>query len=1107
MGKKYKTCLLPSIALLAVALSHAQSPDVFESPPQPYHPKTWMHALNGNISKAGFTKDFEAMADAGIGGAIFFSIDRGDQAKGPITFGTEAYWDAMVHAAAEAERVGIEFGLHNCDGWSSSGGTWITPELSMKRITWSESLVSGDSPFLPPAPGHSLGFYRDIAVLAWPAHESAQENPFDRAHITSSSPDQDASVIRNGDWDSTLDLNESNASKRWIQIDLEEPATLRALNLEAKGPRFCEGELLISNDGTNFTPVKRFGTKLIANYDVYSMAPVFDAAATAKHFRITFSHPLAIKRLELWSDPRFPDWIATNAMARGPLKPTLTTDKDAIIPLDSIRVLNRGEIPPQGISLPKGKWHVARFGYTSTGAINKPATPEGEGLECDKLSADILRFHFNQYVGRVAKMAQDRGIKGLRYSEIDSYEAGGQNWTENLDAAFEERFGYDLISWFPLVTGRVVESPRHAAAVLHEFRKLIADLMAENYFDAFTELCNEYGLESYIEPYGFGPFEELRIGAKADRVMGEFWVKEGDYRGRIPSAVSSGRIYGKKVISAEAFTSLSEVNWRGHPYHFKPFGDHIWAKGINEMTFHRFAHQPNTHIVPGMTMSSIGSHIDRTQTWWSNGGKAWFSYLTRGSYLLQQGVPESDILIHLGDQSPQGIQNGNFTNIPHGFRYDYVNTDVLVNRMTVRDGWLTLPEGTRYRALYLHDSEYIRLATLRRLAELVIEGATLISQKPLAPIGFSEWQHQVEFNKLLSVLWGDSTESIRRVGKGLVATLPITDATAQLGYEEDLRFDGAPIEYFSHRKIGDNELYYIYNDKAEFRTVEIDLRNGDGSPELWHIDTGTIEPITDFTRHGNRLKTTLHLEPHAVRFLLIRRDNNKPAFNGNHESLVSTVYQSQGDALSGPWSVTFDPTWKGPGTVTFDTLVNWTDRPEPGIKHYSGTALYQKTFTLSTEQFATQAPLYLDLGDVRDIAEVTVNGQELGTLWKPPYALDIRSALKTGENQLEIRVTNTWTNRLIGDESLPDTSGYAKTGRMVEWLANNTPPPPSERVTFSGFNFYETDRQLQPSGLIGPVRLIPPLKPQPNQPKSASANSHLGSPSSDPSDSNIRGKK
>jgi hypothetical protein len=499
--------------------------------------------------------------------------------------------------------------------------------------------------------------------------------------------------------------------------------------------------------------------------------------------------------------------------------------------------------------------------------------------------------------------------------------------------------------------------------------------------------------------------------------------------------------------------------------------------------FHRYAHQPNTHVKPGMTMDSIGSHIDRTQTWWDTGGPEWFKYLSRGSYLLQQGVPESDFLIHLGDVAPKAIGNKNNTNVPDGFNYDYVNTDVLVNRISVEDGWLVLPEGTRYKALQLYQTQYLTMETLKRVEELAEAGATIIGKKPQKIIGYSEWSRTEEFNTIADALWGTDLAPMRNVGKGKIIATSLDEAINALGYEAALKINKSPVKLFAQRRIGQNDLYFFYNDKPDFVQLDVDMRSATGQPEIWNVDDGSIEKITDFTQMAGRTKTKLLLEPYGSRFVLIRNDKNAPRYDGLHSVLINDIAQHKrqqdkdkdSQELAGEWSVAFDPVWGGPGSVKFKILSDWKNHPEDGIKHFSGTAQYTKTFTLAPADLQNDAPLYLDLGDVRQIAEVTVNGQKLATLWKPPFAVDIRKAAKAGDNTLQIDVTNTWVNRLIGDEALPDTSGYSMTGDTVPWINNNEPPPESQRVTFTGYNFFEKEesRVLQSSGLLGPVRLIP----------------------------------
>lgn len=1080
---------LPNMFLIGVlfsisAVGETLSSDAFMQPNNDYLPKTWMHAMNGNLTKEGFSEDFKALEEAGIGGAIFFHVHRRNwpySSRGPVRFGTEEFYDHLVHAAAQADKHSIEFGIHNADGWTSSGGPWVTPEQSMKRVTWSEQSVSGGNRHLPLKPGFAEGLYKDIAVIAIPQDEYSNHNLFSTGRISSSGSTLNAEVLSDSDWDTEFIFEKNENDEYWVQVELDDVATLRSLQIETPD-RHGDAALLISNDGINFKTVvenlrrPRIGARMWA----FSPQLVDESqdGFTAKYFRISFTKPITIKRFDLWSVPRINDWLSMNSMERGKLSMTPTIAEAAIVASRDVQVLHRGAIPPEGIAIPEGDWRILRLGYTSTGAFNVPATIEGEGLEVDKFDPNALEHHFDNYVGKLVKKVNEQGIKSLKTTEIDSYEVGGQNWTRGIEKSFKDKFGYDFIPWLPLLTGRVIESPAHTGAVLQEFRQHLSDLMVENYFGEFTNLSNKHGLESYIEPYGWGPFDELAAGGKADRLMGEFWVRDQQYNGRVMAAISSAHVYGKKVVSAESFTSIRTVNWYGHPYFYKHYGDEMWARGINETMFHRFAHQPNNHVKPGMTMDSIGSHIDRTQTWWSNGGTEWFKYLARGSYLLQQGVPDADFLVHLGDIAPLRVGNANNTSVPDGFGYDYVNTDVLINRIRVENGHLVLPEGTRYRALHLTKTQYLHLKTLRKIKELVSDGATVIGDRPEKVIGLSEWPEKHEFDTIVDELWGKSSSNDRKVlhyGKGIISTYDLEETIKVLGYVPDLFIDGKPAHAFAHRRIDNNDLYYFYNDEPSFKSTEIDIREGDGVPEIWHADNGTIEKITDFVRNETRLVTTIPLEPFGSRFVLIRRDDEQPPYDGSRNQLLVDTYANKHNILSkfdSPWEVHFDQKWAGPGDVRFENLIDWTTSDVSGIKHYSGKAVYKNTLVIDKALINQSQPLYLSLGDVQQIAEVSLNGKSIATLWKPPFVLNIQDYVKAGHNELEVSITNTWVNRLIGDEALPDTSGYSMTGDTVPWITENTPPPPSERVTFTGYNFFEKQpKNLQPSGLIGPVTL------------------------------------
>ncbi|MBD5780070.1 glycoside hydrolase [Pelagicoccus sp. NFK12] len=1072
--------LLATATLFASTASAAPDPAEFANPSNQYKPRTWMHIMCGNLSKEGFTQDFEALADADIGGALVFHIDRGIPC-GPVEFGSEEFNDILAHAAVEAQRVGIEMGLHNCDGWSSSGGPWVTPEQSMKKVVFAETVVNGGRQSITlPRPDRSRDFYRDIAVLAWPASNDVQQLATQTANLSASAARNGIEALQDGNIDTETIITAADDGKIWIQASYPEPVTIKSIVTEQRS-RHGVFTLYTSDDGESFQEVGTLNNGRIGK-NHWTSTQSFTDGLTAKHFRLILDQSFPVSRFELVAYPRLPNWQVNNAMVSAEANPYDTLPTDAIIAPSDIHILHQGNLESDTLktNLPKGKWLITRYGYTTTNAFNNPASDAGRGLEIDKLDAAALDHHFEQYVGKVVKEAQARGSNALLYSEIDSYEMGGNNWTANLDQLFSDRWGYDLTKWLPTFNGHVIESNAATHAVLTDMRDLVADLMTQNYFRRFSELCHEHGMLAYNEPYGFGTLNELEVGGTADKTMGEFWVREEGFDGFFNAAVSSARIYGNKVISAESFTSWHQVNWRGHPFSMKVYGDHAWTQGINETMFHRYAHQPNTHVIPGMTMGSVGSHIDRNQTWWHNAGKAWFKYLARGSYLLQQGLPVSDFLIFTGDKRPNQIPLWNSGIIPAGYRGDFVNADVLIHRITVQDGKLVLPEGISYKALYLHNSDQLRLATLQRLEELVARGATILGLAPSKPIGYREQTEKSDtFSNIVSKLWASETEPTHYKKGTVIPTAQIADGLAYLQLGPDLIVNGAPSADFIRRSIGDGTLYFLFNESKEYQDMQLDFRVTGLTPEIWDADTGTVEQVVDYQSDALRTRFRLTVEPHGSRFVYFRK-GKAPEFTPSKLQLLDTLGQTaktdepEALPLDLDWQVTFDKNWGGPGQIAMPELQDWTEHSEDGVRHFSGTAVYNATFELPANWANTDTPVALDLGEVKIAAVITINGQRFPTLWKPPFAHDISSALKPGPNSIQVEVTNVWTNRLIGDEAHPANDDYDLNGTMPEWFSKNEPAPASDRYTWTSWNFYATDelKTLEPSGLIGPVRLV-----------------------------------
>jgi alpha-L-rhamnosidase len=518
---------------------------------------------------------------------------------------------------------------------------------------------------------------------------------------------------------------------------------------------------------------------------------------------------------------------------------------------------------------------------------------------------------------------------------------GGQNWTEGIDTQFEKEYGYDIKAFLPLIAGRFVESADASEAILGDYRELICNLMTQNYFGYFQELCHKDGLKTYIEPYGFGPINNLEVGSKADIPMGEFWM--GRPLTQVASAIQSGHIYGKNVISAESFTSEAQLNWKMHPAMAKLSGDKAWAEGINEFMFHRFVHQANTHVLPGMTMNRWGAHIDRTQTWWLNAGAAWFKYIARGSYLLRAGVPVSDLLVFVGDGAPNGVVGSTEfnPNIPKGTNFDCANADVLINRIKCDKGELVLPEGTSYKALVLGNSEIIKLSTLKRLHELAQNGALIIGQKPQALMGYNQTASQkAEFEKYVQAIWSKPTT---------IKHFNWAEIFKQNNIQPDFKIEGRDDINVMHRKVGDTDIYFLHNPDTVSRTFNVQFRIKGKIPELWHPMDGGVQKMANFLENASGTEGGIFLKSEASVFIIFKelssnivsvkseKSSSNAVFNLNKNNKIEAIVVKNGR---------FEATLSN--NTTWDFTVN--DLPEAQILRGSWQVNFKKIFDFSGVQ-------------------------------------------------------------------------------------------------------------------------------------------------------------
>lgn len=1084
----------------------------FQNPPQESKPRTWYHVNSGNMSKVGFTKDLKAIKEAGIGGVLVFNVSMG-LPDGDVKYNSQEHRDILTHAAKECEKLGLSFGVHNCDGWTSSGGPWVTPENAMKVVVHSEQIVQGGKQInlqlAQPPTRHN--FYKDIAVVAYPSLETELADSKVQPIITSSDTRFNSKLAIDNQTNTFASLK----ANHWVQFDYGKPHTIRSLSVFIN-KRKGRLKLLKSNDGINFTLVKKPNEERIGKDECYFQEhfnPV-----TARYFRLVSELDTGIYEMKLSANYTLGNALEFTSYRRRK-RPIGNPDKNTFINKNDIVVLT-DKMDASGVlkaELPEGNWTIMRFGYTASGATNEPASDEGTGLEIDKFSRKALKIHYDAFVGKLIKQAKVDAPNALQYVEIDSYEVGPQNWTDDMENIFEEKFNYDFVTFLPLFAGRYIEDIETIEGVFWDMKRLVSDLMVTNYFDYFTELCHKDGLISYIEPYGFvGPFNSLDAGRNADIPMGEFWLGKPNNHKR--AAVSSGHIYGKNVISAEAFTS-TKLNWGFHPALAKQKGDYEWTNGINEYMFHRFAHQSNTHVEPGMSMSFVGSHIDRTQTWWDNAGPEWFQYLARGSYMLRQGNPVVDLLVFVGDRAPNHVIHHNQLKpkLPKAYKYDCVNAEVIVKRLKVENGKLKLPNGISYNALVLpNNSDVMSLETVKGIWKLAKQGAIIIGKKPKRLGGYQQSKEKQEsFQMLVDAIWSSKKTYTNFEWEKIFKTNNI---------QKDLIVKGQPDFNYYHRRTENEDIYFVYNHNlTESETLDCSFLIDGKVPELWKSINGEIIELVAYSHKDGRTNLAIDLKPQESVFVVFRKKTkdfpkvteietnvaSNPLFtvnqnsrklkmqvfeNGNYSSLINNTEKWSVSVTDIPNPVVIDNEW----TIDFleedhykaqiktDVLFDWTTRKEEGIKHYSGTAIYQTAFNLENGFLEQDRSFELNLGEVNVIAKVFLNGKEIGVSWLAPYNLDITSALQEGENNLIIEVTNQWTNRLIGDEKLPNQTGYnirrGNSGfgpsdyrgdmlKMPEWFRNNKPLPEGPRKTFSAYSFQKPTDKLLPSGLLGPISI------------------------------------
>ena len=991
----------------------------FHQPPPEARLRCYWWWLNGNTTKETITRDLTEMQRKGYGGVLLVDANGANQngndsvPAGP-EFGSPAWTELYLHALRLADQLGLEVTLNITSGWNL-GGPWVQPEQGSKLLTWSRTTVEPGANVTVrlPAPPAKNNFYRQIAVLAYPLHQSS------------------------------------------------------ALPGQAGATR-----------------------KPIANLALKS------AAAEGN-----FSMP-DLTSLLTDSSPRKDDQDA---------------NINEVIDISS-KVDSDGDLhwsPPPGSTQ---SWEVLRIGYTSSDARVSTSSGTWQGLAIDYLDPAALDLYWRTSVLPLLTAGRPYVGKSLKYLATDSWELGGTNWTGNFREEFRRRRGYDPVPYLPIVAGRILGDRDLTTRFLADLRRTVADLV-NGHYDHLAQLSAKFGLGIQCEsggPHG-APFDALETFRSSSIPQTEYWAMSPEHRSAdtdrffAKEASSAAHIYGRPLAAAEGMTSIGNHWNESLGMNLKPSFDQALTEGMNRLVWHEFTSSPPELGLPGQEYFA-GTHLNPNVTWWHD-ADAFLLYLNRAQFLLQMGEPVNDVLYYYGDNVPNFVRlkRDDPAKVLPGYDYDVTSTDALLRRFIIANGAIQTPEGIHYRAFVLPRSRILPLAALQFAERYVQLGGTLVGLRPLRSQGVVPDAEATQFAAIAETLWGSCEQKPERhiaIGKG---ELFCTDNAREAMQINDILpdFEGSQnssLDYI-HRRSTDADIYFIRNTKPQPLHTSVTFRVGDKQPEMFNAVTGQVHQSLLFTpTPDHRTSMPLSLEPYGSVFVIFRhpaaknfvvsiarngtslyvaahpdqatlpvglniRDDDDAAptldtpLPGDYDITFSSgdtrrLSTSHVDAIDipGPWTVHFPPNWGAPPQVQLTKLKSWTTYPDPGVRYFSGTATYQTKLNLTEAQLTSDYALWLNLGEVHEVAAIRVNGKPAGTLWKQPFSVHVDGLLKPGENIVEVDVTNLWPNRLIGDAQSP-------TGKHYTW---------------TNIRKYTKDSPLLTSGMLGPVVLEPvyrlPLK-------------------------------
>ncbi|MEY4903218.1 MAG: hypothetical protein RLZZ292_1033, partial [Bacteroidota bacterium] len=939
-------------------------------------------------------------------------------------------------------------------------------------------------------------FYQDAAVIAYrvPSNDKSLRslNPI----VTSSSGAFTLNALTDGDLTNTQFLPPLKAGEEiWVQYAFETPTTIKSFSVSGANHTAMETfsggpknrTFQASDDGIHFKTIAEI-TNSIVPHNTVAIPPT-----TAKYFRLVFKTlesepnvfaimagmppetptPMGVdiaefnlftsERIDQFEDKAgFTPWKEKEGISEDVSASSDFINTEDIVDLTS-KMKADGSLdwtppaPPfggQGGQGQGGNWNIIRFGYSLTGRQNHPASPEATGLEVDKLDKEAVKKYINTYLDMYKDATGGMmGAKGLQYMILDSYEAGHMNWTKTFPEEFLKRRGYDLKKWLPVLTGRVLKNTEASEKFLWDFRKTIGELIAENHYDIIGEELHKRGMKRYTESHEDKRIylaDGMDVKRNADIPMSAMWTpgslaggadEEVRSEADIRESASVAHIYGKPIIAAESMTSMGRP-FQEHPERLKRTADLEMASGLNRFVIHTSVHQPLDDKKPGFSLGPFGQYFTRQETWGEQ-AKPWINYLARSCYLLQQGKAVTDVLYFYGENTNITWQfREKLPNIA-GYEYDFCNSSALINIIQAKNGKLVTPSGMSYSVLVLDESaKKMTLSVLKKIREFAKAGITIRGIKPEASPSLSD--DSTEFQNIVNEVWGrlnPNVSSVQPVSEFLANTLaPDVTFSKVANPTKILYVHRSEIPTVSSAKSNPKseiaDIYWLDNRSDNENSAEVSFRVSDKIPELWNAQTGKSEKVSYKIEKGRTI-IPLHFDSWEAYFIIFKEKTSVLSY----KKPVSAAKQLL--TIDTPWSITFQ---EGKNT-TVEKLASWSENADPNIKYFSGTAHYKNTFKLKAIDKKTRYEI--DLGDVKNIAEVVINGKSLGTVWKKPFKLDISEGVKKGINNIEINVTNVWANRLIGDAQ-PDTKN---------------------KTTFTTMPFYQANSPLLPSGMMGPVVL------------------------------------